>query len=133
LTSVMTRRKRPERTPPVDAAALMASSVRTASLRAEAFARFREANDADVEALLGAIEARDIAGVTQAAHRIRGASRSLGARPLAEVCQRMEVAARSRDWTAIIANRDAFQREVGRLNAYLETELASPQARGSTR
>jgi signal transduction histidine kinase/CheY-like chemotaxis protein len=123
----------PERTPPVDAAALMASSVRTASLRAEAFARFREANDADVEALLGAIEARDIAGVTQAAHRIRGASRSLGARPLAEVCQRMEVAARSRDWTAIIANRDAFQREVGRLNAYLETELASPQARGSTR
>ena len=123
----------PERTPPVDAAALIASSVRTASLRGEAFARFREANDADVGALLGAIEARDIAGVTQAAHRIKGASRSLGARPLSEVCQRMEVAARSRDWTAIIANRDAFQREVGRLNAYLETGRSSPQARGSTR
>jgi len=123
----------PGGTPPVDAAALIASSVRTASLRAEAFARFREANDTDVDALLAAIEARDIAGVTQAAHRIKGASRSLGARPLAEVCQRMEVAARSRDWTAIIANRDAFRREVGRLNAYLATELASPQARGSTR
>jgi len=123
----------PDRASPVDAAALVASSVRTAALRAEAFARFREANDADVDALLASIEARDIAGVTQAAHRIKGASRSLGARPLAEVCQRMEVAARSRDWTAIIANRDAFQREVGRLNTYLETELASPQARGSTR
>ena len=123
----------PERTPPVDAAALIASSVRTASLRADAFARFREANDADVGALLGAIDVRDIAGVTQAAHRIKGASRSLGARPLSEVCQRMEVAARSRDWTAIIANRDAFQREVGRLNAYLETGRSSSHARGSTR
>jgi signal transduction histidine kinase/CheY-like chemotaxis protein/HPt (histidine-containing phosphotransfer) domain-containing protein len=107
---------------PVDASVLAESAVRGAEMRREAFARFQESNEADVGSLLGAIERRDTRQVTQAAHRIRGASRSLGAKPLAEVCQRIEVAARSKDWTAIIANRDALVREVGRLNAFLKAE-----------
>jgi HPt (histidine-containing phosphotransfer) domain-containing protein len=108
----------PHDTPPLDLDAL-SRSVPRETMRREAFARFREFNDADVVALLAAIDARDLGQTIQVSHRIKGASRSLGARPLGDVCQRIEQAARGGDWLSIAANRGALLHEVNRLNDYL--------------
>ena len=91
-----------------------------ADLEREVFAEFLRVNREDVAALQRAFEGRDLALVTQAAHRIKGATKTIGALDLAQVCSRIEMAARANDWATIAAHQDAFQREAERLNAYLE-------------
>jgi HPt (histidine-containing phosphotransfer) domain-containing protein len=62
----------------------------------------------------------DIELVTHASHRIKGASRTVGAMGLAAVCERLERAARAKDWQGVKANLGAFHREIDRLNKYVE-------------
>ena len=105
--------------PPIDRAVVAAFANGDESLEREVFAQFRKANNEDVMLLARAIEAHDIARVLQAAHRIKGASRSVGATPLAEAGERIEAAARANDWNAVASNQDAFHREAARLDAHL--------------
>jgi len=44
----------------------------------------------------------------------------VGAMALAEVCDRIERAGRAGNWDAIAAERSALEREVERLNAWLQ-------------
>ncbi len=81
---------------------------------------FREANDGDAAVLERAVMDQDSGGVLRYAHRISGASKMIGALSLAGVCGRIEHAGRSGDWTSIVAEMPALQRECQRLNTYLD-------------
>src|SRR5579885_583985 len=75
---------------PVDRASLAQVSGGDAVMEREILADFRSANDADLEALRAALGRRDLAQVVKAAHRAKGACRTVGAAALAEVCERIE-------------------------------------------
>jgi HPt (histidine-containing phosphotransfer) domain-containing protein len=86
----------------------------------EIVALFMSFNDEDVRAMQQALASRDMADITHVAHRIRGATRSIGGLALAQVCEAIEAAARRKDWSAIATQQAAFAREVGRLNGHLK-------------
>jgi signal transduction histidine kinase/CheY-like chemotaxis protein/HPt (histidine-containing phosphotransfer) domain-containing protein len=104
---------------PVDRSRLAEISGGDAAMERDILADFRGVNDGDAAMLRDALEKHDISLVTHASHRIKGASRTVGAIMLAEVCERIERAGRANDWSAIAANRDALERELERLNAWL--------------
>jgi HPt (histidine-containing phosphotransfer) domain-containing protein len=67
-----------------------------------------------------AVDQQDIAQVTSAAGRIRGAGTTVGAMALAAVCERVENAGGVTDWERIQADMPAFERELKRVNSYCE-------------
>ncbi len=105
---------------PIDRAALAELSGGDAAIERDILSDFRGANDADAAVLREALDTRNIAELTRASHRVKGASRMVGATPLAEVCERIERAGHANDWAAIAADRGALLRELERLNDYLE-------------
>jgi signal transduction histidine kinase/CheY-like chemotaxis protein/HPt (histidine-containing phosphotransfer) domain-containing protein len=108
--------------PPIDRRVVAEIAGGDQSVEREVFAQFLKANREDVALLEKGLGARDIPLVAHAAHRIKGASRTIGAEALAEACGRLEAAARAQDWDTIAANESAFQREAQRLDSYLKLE-----------
>jgi HPt (histidine-containing phosphotransfer) domain-containing protein len=106
---------------PVDRSVLAAISGGEAATERDILTDFRRANDEDAAALKRAVATSNIPQVTRAAHRILGASRTVGALELASVCERIERASRASDWTTIAASMEAFHREWKRLNAYFDS------------
>ena len=104
---------------PIDRSELAEISGGDQSLERKMLSVFRQANDADAAALKEALEKQDIASVTRLSHRVKGASRMVGAIALAGICARIEHAGRASDWGTIAANREALYRELDRVNAYL--------------
>jgi signal transduction histidine kinase/DNA-binding NarL/FixJ family response regulator len=82
---------------------------------------FQNYNDADALELWQAVEKQDFARVTEVAHRLKGASRTIGAEGLAAVCERIEMASNAKNWAEVTASIKAFDRERERLNV----EIAS--------
>ncbi|HKZ08736.1 MAG TPA: transporter substrate-binding domain-containing protein [Methylomirabilota bacterium] len=109
---------------PVDVAALTELSGGDRSVERDILREFRAANDADALALEEALGRRHLGDVVRAAHRIKGASRMVGARDLAAVCAAIEQSGRAADLSAVLANEGAFRAELTRLNAYLDTAVA---------
>jgi HPt (histidine-containing phosphotransfer) domain-containing protein len=105
--------------PPVDREALAAIAGGNANQQIETVQRFLAACDEDAGALIQAIDAHELEAAVQAAHRIKGASATVGALALAEVASRIEAAARDGDWERVMGEREAFHRELSRLSAYL--------------
>jgi signal transduction histidine kinase/HPt (histidine-containing phosphotransfer) domain-containing protein/ActR/RegA family two-component response regulator len=112
--------------PPIDLSVVTAFSGGNAAFEREVLAKFRDANDDDVTRLAAAIEAHDITQLIRSAHSIKGASRSIGADPLADASSRLEAAARANDWNSVAEHQDTFHREVARLSAYLAILLRAP-------
>jgi two-component system sensor histidine kinase EvgS len=81
---------------------------------------FRRANNEDTALLKHAVDNRDMVQVTRAAHRIKGASKIVGANELARVCERIEEAGRINNFKAIETDMEAYYRALDRVNAYLE-------------
>jgi signal transduction histidine kinase/CheY-like chemotaxis protein len=106
--------------PPLDQAVLTEISGNDPGLEREIVAQFLRANEEDAALIARAMEMHDIALVTRGAHRMKGATATLGATLLADVCARMESAARADDWQAVVACMDSYHRELSRLNAYLQ-------------
>jgi len=104
---------------PIDRASLAAITGGDATMEREILADFKSANDADIVALRGALAARDMAKVTQASHRVKGACKMVGAMALAEVCERMEKAGRQNRWQDVETEQPALEREFERLDAWL--------------
>ena len=104
---------------PVDRSTLAEISGGDTAIEREILIDFRGVNFGDAAMLLDALNKRDILRITHASHRIKGASRTIGATALAGICERIERASRTGDWSAIAANRDAFDQELERLNAWL--------------
>ena len=86
----------------------------------EILREFKAANDADAAALGEALVRRDLPAIVRAAHRIKGASRMVGAQDLGTVCAAIEQAGRAEDLTAVLAEEPRLQRELTRLAEYLE-------------
>ena len=105
---------------PVDRDVLAAVSGGDAAIESDVLAQFRRVNQEDAVMLGRAVEASDILAITHACHRISGASRIIGAHALAAVCERLELAGRASDLTAIEANIGSFHHELARLNAYCD-------------
>jgi HPt (histidine-containing phosphotransfer) domain-containing protein len=108
---------------PVDVAALTELSGGDRSVERDILREFRAANDADALALEEALGRRDLGDVVRAAHRIKGASRMVGARDLAAVCAAIEQSGRAEDLAGVLAKEAAFRAELTRLNAYLDTAI----------
>jgi HPt (histidine-containing phosphotransfer) domain-containing protein len=81
---------------------------------------FKIANDADAAALDEALAKRDLPAIVRAAHRIKGASRMVGARDLGTVCAAIEQAGRAEDLTAVLAEEPRLRHELLRLAAHLK-------------
>jgi signal transduction histidine kinase/CheY-like chemotaxis protein/CHASE3 domain sensor protein/HPt (histidine-containing phosphotransfer) domain-containing protein len=82
---------------------------------------FRRANDTDAESLWRAVAEHDTAQVSRVAHRMLGASRMIGAKRIALVCERIESASRANDWKAVTAGAEMYQFEWLQLNLYFDS------------
>ena len=87
----------------------------------EILREFRTANIADIAMFEQALAQQDPLLVAQAAHRIKGACRMIGAHAFAAICERLEKNGRTRNWDAIISNRELFFGELGKLNEALNS------------
>ena len=108
---------------PIDRSALAEVSGGDVQLERQIYAQFLGANDEDVALMRKAIESRDPKLLTHAAHRIKGASRTIGAHALADMAARLETAAGEPDWEAVRSCEAGLYREVKRLAEYLEPWL----------
>jgi len=94
------------------------------ALESEVMRRFRECHADDVIALRQGVGDANFDAVVGASHRIKGATRTIGALDLASVCEGIERAGRARDAAAIAEHMPLFDRENARLGDYLNSELA---------
>jgi two-component system, NarL family, sensor histidine kinase EvgS len=107
---------------PLDRAALANLTGGDIAVEREILMDFRRANEDDAAMLKRAVDQSNSLEVTTASHRIKGASKMIGAMGLAAVCERLERASRSNDWPAIRANMGAFEHELQRLNHFCEED-----------
>jgi two-component system, NarL family, sensor histidine kinase EvgS len=113
------------RTPPVEPTALDELSGGDEHLAHEMLARFWRYNEEDAGALRDAVRRRSPEDVMVACHRIKGAGRTIGALELASASERAELAARETDWSAVGSAMGAFEREIARLGAFIESRKAA--------
>ncbi|HUW39219.1 MAG TPA: ATP-binding protein, partial [Rhodocyclaceae bacterium] len=114
---------------PLDRTVLAAISRGDAAVERDILLDFRRVNDEDAAMLKQAVAKSDLPQVTRASHRIKGASRMVGAMALAAVCERIEHASRADEWQTIQASMGAFHEEWMRLNAYLDALSQQMQGR----
>lgn len=105
---------------PVDPTLLDEISGDDRELAREILRDFRLSNDVDAHHIQQAIDDSNSKALSRAAHRIKGASRLVGAHPLARACERLERAGRSEGWGEIFAGLEEFRQEQERLHAYIE-------------
>lgn len=105
----------------LDRAVLTRYSSGDPLLEQEILREFRSANSADIALFEQALAQHDPLLVAQAAHRIKGASRMIGAHAFAAICERIEKNGRARNWDAITTNRELFFGELGKLNEALNS------------
>jgi signal transduction histidine kinase/CHASE3 domain sensor protein/DNA-binding NarL/FixJ family response regulator len=108
---------------PVDAAVVSQISGGDREVESEVMRRFQQCHEGDVQALRESVRAADFDAVAGASHRIKGATRTIGALDLASACEAIERAARERDAVAIAAQMPRFEAEDARLGTYLRAVL----------
>jgi len=81
-------------------------------------ADLQRSNAEDAAMLLHAVDVGDVARVAAASHRMLGASRMVGAKSLASVCEQLERAGHASDWTTIQGSLGSLRREIERLESY---------------
>jgi PAS domain S-box-containing protein len=110
---------------PIDRAVLAELSDGDPETEREILESFRRYNEEDAVKLRKALQSGDLAEVTRAAHRMKGASRTLGASGLAAVCERIEQASRANFAEGVAVNVEALDRELGRLAFRLRASEAA--------
>jgi CheY-like chemotaxis protein/HPt (histidine-containing phosphotransfer) domain-containing protein len=106
---------------PIDPTVLAEISSGDPVVERDILQRFRVYNSEDATLLMNAILKADIAEVVHASHRIKGASKTIGAMGLAAVCDRLERASRAHDWPGVNSSMPAFSEELDRVNAYVNS------------
>lgn len=106
---------------PVDRSVLAAISGGDETIERDILIDFRRINDEDATMLKNAVIKHDTPQITRASHRIKGASKMVGAIDLAAICELIESASRTDSQTAIDASMGVFSYELGRLNTYLDS------------
>jgi PAS domain S-box-containing protein len=107
-------------TAPLDRSALASLTGGDVEEEREILMDFRRVNAEDAAMLKRAVDGSNSLEVTTASHRIKGASKMIGAMGLAAVCERVERASRAGDWQAVRSNMGAFEHELERLHSYCE-------------
>jgi PAS domain S-box-containing protein len=85
------------------------------------FGTFLDNATTTIEVLRRAASGGDARGVMQAAHSLKGSGRSIGARPLAEICERLEMLGRAESVQGAGELIDQLEREFGRVKDALAT------------
>lgn len=96
-------------------------------VRRELLQAFLVENETDVGELRSILVGENVAAIARSAHRIKGASRMIGAQSYADVTERIERAARAQNQTAIRECIEEFDREHARLVTYLRAEISDAQ------
>ncbi|HEX7607078.1 MAG TPA: response regulator, partial [Usitatibacter sp.] len=109
----------PDARNPIDTSVLDEVCAGDAAMEREFLTRFHACNEDDVKLLLRAIADPHWPEVASISHRMKGASRTVGATPLAVACEAIELAARAGDAGAVTAGMAPFGAEIERLNQYL--------------
>jgi signal transduction histidine kinase/CheY-like chemotaxis protein len=107
---------------PLDRTALASLTGGDVAAEREILMDFRRVNAEDAAMLKRAVAGSNILEITTASHRIKGASKMIGAMGLAAVCERLERASRAEDWLTVRASMGAFEHELERLNHYCEED-----------
>ena len=105
---------------PVDRAVLTRIAGDDKSMIRDIFKDFRKANDADMIDLDEAVNDGDSDAVRRAAHRIKGASRMIGATRLSAIGDQVEQAAKAENWDAVQVGLTALEKERKQLNDYIK-------------
>jgi len=108
----------PRTAAPLDHTALASLTGGDAAAEREILMDFRRVNADDAAMLKRAVAGSNILEVATMSHRIKGASKIIGATQLAAVCERLERASRADDWLTVRASMRAFEHELERLNHY---------------
>ena len=111
---------------PLDSHALAEFTGGDDTLRREILRQYLAADLVDAGELRRTLAGEDVAAIAKAAHRIKGASRTIGAQSYAAVTDRIERAARAENQAAILECIGEFDREHARLVTYLRVELGDP-------
>ena len=82
---------------------------------------FRNVNDQDMANLRRSVADHDGEETRETAHRIKGASRMMGALGFAALAQRIEKAAQDDNWPQLTAAMLQLEAELARVNAFLES------------
>ena len=104
-----------------DRSALAAITAGLPTAETEILADFQRANDEDAAALRAAVRENDLAAISHASHRMKGASRMVGMKRLAAVCEVVEHASRSSDLPTVKRNMETLGRELERVNGYINS------------
>ncbi len=97
--------------------------------RREILRDFIDANRSDSDALRGAIADGDISAIARWSHRVKGASRMIGAILFSEAAERIEQAARKGTMSAIQKCVPEFEREHVRLVHYINAQTGGDAAK----
>jgi HPt (histidine-containing phosphotransfer) domain-containing protein len=97
--------------------------------RREILRDFIDANRSDSDALRGAIADGDVSAITRWSHRVKGASRMIGATLFSEAAERLEQAARKGTMSAIQKCVPEFEREHARLVNYINAQTGGDSAK----
>jgi signal transduction histidine kinase/HPt (histidine-containing phosphotransfer) domain-containing protein/ActR/RegA family two-component response regulator len=112
---------------PIDAGVLAEVCAGDAAAVRAFLARFQSFNEADAEALKRAVANLDMPEVMHASHRMKGAGRTVGATALANVCERIERAARADEgFSGIAPSMVQLDHELERLDRYLRSLHQDP-------
>jgi len=112
--------------PPLDLAFVAAMCGGERAAMCERLQGLRRANHQDALLLGQAVVDDDLARVTQTAHRMLGSSSIMKARDVADACRRIVHASRAGDSETVAEVLEALQREISRLNAYIDSVCAEP-------
>jgi signal transduction histidine kinase/CheY-like chemotaxis protein len=107
--------------PPVEPATLAGISLGDEAVARDILRRFQSFNRRDAASLHEAYAQRDTAAVVAACHRIKGATRTIGALALAAACERIDSSCRGGDWSGAADGMKSFDRELDRLNTYIDS------------
>lgn len=111
-------------TSPIDPATLEQFTGGDKDIARDIYAQFLTATESDANALRAAVAAGHAGDIGKAAHRVKGASRMIGAAAVADLAERIELAGRREDLPEIAATMPAFDAEHNRLLAFLRSETA---------
>jgi len=74
-----------------------------------------------IEELDVALTAQRTDGVKNLAHKLKSSSRTIGAAPLADICEALEEVAPRQDWTRITELEVSLRTELGAVVDFIET------------
>jgi two-component system sensor histidine kinase EvgS len=110
----------PDAPPPLDRSMLIEICGRDAQAERALVEEFRRLNEADAARLRSAAARKDVAELIEVSHRMKGAGRTIGAFPMAVLCERIERAAEHGQIEAALAVMPVLEEELQRATQFLD-------------